>query len=120
MKEFLNTNDISDGYHTFGELYEHRINLFIALCKFVIQANYDKQDHSIEQIPVWKSKLHNDGSEIEGWFIMGINTEQGKTITYHLPICKWNYCKDINTLDNAPKWDGHTSNDVLQRLLNLD
>jgi hypothetical protein len=27
----INTNQISDGYHTFGELYDHRISLFIAL-----------------------------------------------------------------------------------------
>jgi len=25
----------SDGYHTFDELYDHRITLFIALCRFV-------------------------------------------------------------------------------------
>ena len=25
---------ISDGYHTFGELYDHRITLYISLCGF--------------------------------------------------------------------------------------
>lgn len=25
------SNGVSDGYHTFGELYEHRVVLFIAL-----------------------------------------------------------------------------------------
>jgi hypothetical protein len=31
----MDTNRISDGYHTFGELYDHRIQLFIALCKMM-------------------------------------------------------------------------------------
>ena len=30
--EGISTKDISDGYHTFQELYEHRIILFSALC----------------------------------------------------------------------------------------
>lgn len=29
----MDTNLISDWYHTFWELYKHRIHLFIALCK---------------------------------------------------------------------------------------
>ena len=31
----VNTNLISDGYHSFGELYDHRITLFITLCKIL-------------------------------------------------------------------------------------
>jgi hypothetical protein len=96
------TGDISDGYHTFDELYEHRIELYIALCK--------------TQKEVWRSKLHSDGSYFNGWFILGINKEKGKQITYHLPISKWNNCDFAETLNIAPKWDGHTSNDVLNRL----
>lgn len=103
----LDTNKISDGYHTFGELYDHRITLFIALCRI----------YSIEMGgPVWKSKKHHDGSSYDGWFIMGIFKEKGKQISYHLPISRWddiNYCEE---LDAAPEWDGHTSNQVLERL----
>ena len=40
------------------------------------------------------------------------------TITYHLPIDQfWEKLSDINTLEKAPAWDGHTSNDVILRLL---
>lgn len=99
---------ISDGYHTFDELYEHRITLYIALCKSLRM----EED-------VWKSKQHSDGSRIEGWFILGINKEQGKQITYHLPLSKWDECNFATTLATAPNFDGHNSIDVLERLKNL-
>lgn len=47
--------NISDGYHTFKELYAHRIALYIAL----IHAIHEQEYHpSIK--PCWKSKLHSD------------------------------------------------------------
>lgn len=105
----LDTNKISDGYHTFGELYEHRTILYIALCKAAVNFS----------IPVWKSKVHSDESIWEGWFLLGIHVIPGKQITYHLPISKWEECNFAETLDKAPEFDGHTSNDVLERLKTL-
>ena len=32
----IKNGDISDGYHTFDELYEHRIALFITLARLLI------------------------------------------------------------------------------------
>lgn len=110
------TNDISDGYHTFGELYEHRISIYIALCK--IHDKYCYESLGIYS-NVWRSKLHSDGSAWEGWFILGIGKEKGQQITYHLPISKWDETNFADTLDKAPDWDGHTSNDVLERLKGL-
>jgi hypothetical protein len=96
------TGDISDGYHTFNELYEHRHMLFIALgC------------HG--QLKAWKSYKHHDGSVFDGWFLAGINLNSG-TITYHLPNDKWELCRNFEELETAPEWDGHTSDDVLDRL----
>lgn len=111
----VDTNMVSDGYHTFGELYEHRIVLFIALCNHL-----DTSDDCspTDEYHVWKSMKHSDGSEWEGWFIMGIGKEKGKQITYHLPIEKWHQCRCV-TVDQAPEWDGHTATDVLERLKNL-
>jgi len=97
--------DISDGYHTFDELYEHRVILFIAL----MQCHKDKS---------WKSKLHSDGSKFEGWFIGGINKQEGSQITYHLPESYWSEV-DVETLERAPNFDGHTSQNVLTRISNL-
>lgn len=103
----VDINQVSDGYHTFGELYEHRISLFIALCRI----------WSLEMGgPVWKSRTHHDGTSYDGWFIMGIGKEKGKQISYHLPVSKWDECNYCEELGNAPEWDGHTSSDVLERL----
>jgi hypothetical protein len=107
IAEGCDTNQISDGYHTFGELYEHRITLFIALCRQMPHGS------------AWKSLNHSDGSNFEGWFILGIDNEPGKQITYHLPISKWDECAFFQTLNNAPAFDGHTSEDVLNRISRL-
>lgn len=111
----LDTNLISDGYHTFGELYDHRITLFITLCKIIDKdPQYQNSDYA-----VWKSKKHSDGSEWDGWFILGIGYPSGSQITYHLPISRWTECLFITELPKAPEWDGHTSADVLERLKSL-
>lgn len=112
--DVLDTNLISDGYHTFGELYEHRNQLFIALCRAVFYHPKLYPDSA-----VWKSKKHFDGTEWDGWFILGIGTHKGTQITYHLPISKWDECSFACTYDRAPEFDGHTSADVLERLKNL-
>lgn len=107
------TNKISDGYHTFGQLYEHRIVLFIALCRSIDM-------YSLNDPMIWMSECHSDGSKFDGWFIMGISSEKGKQISYHLPIEKWNECSEFaHVLGKAPEFDGHTSDDVLLRLANL-
>lgn len=100
----------SDGYHTFDELYDHRIALFIALCQDLAGNNHPN---------IWKSKKHHDGSEYEGWFIMGINEEKGEQITYHLPMSEWDNTHFAQIYEFAPEWDGHTSADVIKRIKNL-
>lgn len=107
----LATDDISDGYHTFGELYNHRIVLYMVLAKHIASLF-----SGTERKPVWKSKAHSDGSVWEGWFILGVFKEKGRQITYHLPILEWDKCSFAEELDKAPDWDGHTSADVLERL----
>lgn len=115
------TGCISDGYHTFDELYEHRITLFIALCRKIQSPLYygDQRNIMGDDLKVWRSKLHSDGTSFDGWFILGINKEKGKQITYHLPISKWEETEFAETLEKAPEFDGHTSEDVLERLNKL-
>lgn len=102
---------ISDGYHTFDELYDHRITLFIALCRLA--------DLHEGAFPVWRSKMHSDGSFMDGWFILGLEKAKGNQITYHLPIERWDETNFAETLEKAPDFDGHTSQDVLARLKDL-
>lgn len=95
---------ISDGYHTFDELYAHRCTLFAALMKCNPELS-------------WKSEFHFDGSRFDDWFIAGMNLPSG-VITYHLPMDQfWQKLNVIKTLDNAPEWDGHTSDDVIKRII---
>lgn len=107
LQSIENDVEISDGYHTFDELYDHRITLYIALCRKIRDAD------------VWRSKLHSDGSNYEGWFILGINKFEGNQITYHIPLERWIETDFAETLEQAPEFDGHTSQDVLERIKNL-
>jgi len=102
--------ECSDGYHTFDELYEHRIVLFISLCRHL-----KKYDDFL--YPVWCSVLHSDGSKFDDWFILGIRKEKGEQITYHLPVRYWSeVCEFAEVLEKAPEYDGHTPADVLERM----
>lgn len=110
---------ISDGYHTMDELYDHRITLFIALCRSIEAAIKAYLNLGLEpelMIPVWRSKVNGDGTTWDGWFVLGIYKENGKQITYHLPLDRWDETDFAETLDQAPDFDGHTSEDVLKRL----
>lgn len=93
--------EVSDGYHTFNELYEHRNMLFAVMLAF----NKDRS---------FKSRMHSDGTSYEGWFIAGMDTKWGQ-ITYHMPNDMW-HIVEAKELDKAPEWDGHTPNDVLGRI----
>lgn len=99
-----NVGQVSDGYHTFEELYSHRYMLFICLMK---------SNPSIS----WRANNHDDGSSFTGYFIAGMELPTGN-ISYHLPIGYWNHLdySGIRTSNKAPKWDGHTSEDVVNRL----
>lgn len=100
-----------DGYHTFDELYNHRITLYITLCKALYHFN--------SGLKVWRSKYHSDGSLCFGTgtqFVMGIGWEKGKQITYHIPIERWSETEFARELAIAPEYDGHSSDDVIERL----
>ena len=100
----VNPSQLTDGYHTFQELYVHRMELFAVICR-------QNQAHA------WKSKLHDDGTMYPNYFIVGINTPSGP-FTYHYRMDSWDLF-DIKELDRAPEWDGHTSADIT-RLHSLD
>lgn len=108
---FPSVLEATDGYHSFDELYEHRVRLFIALCKIL------KEDANHNGI--WRSKANADNSIYDGWFIMGIGKQKSKQISYHLPNRVWEATNFAETLPVAPEWDGHTPNDVIERLKSL-
>lgn len=103
-KEGFSTKNISDKWHTFGELYNHRMFLFLTIQK----AHKEKS---------WKSKKHHDGSMFDDSFIVGIETPEGQ-YSYHYNLEFWDLFKDIKELENAPEYDGHKPKDII-RLLSL-
>jgi|26BtaG_2_1085354.scaffolds.fasta_scaffold00042_11 hypothetical protein len=98
------TGETSDGYHTFNELYHHRMVLFSIICN----SNKDK---------AFKSKLHADGTMFDDYFIVGVNTPEGH-YTYHYHINNWDRFQ-VKELEHAPEWDGHQPCDI-DRLLTLE
>lgn len=97
--------NLSDGYHTFNELYHHRAILFSVICNSMP----DK---------AWKSKLHDTGDMYDGMFIVGIETPEGQA-TYHYDIEPyWDMFK-VKELEKAPKWDGHTPQVAIDRISKL-
>lgn len=112
IKLLKHRGEIFDGYHTFNELYDHRIALFIALLNVIESTVYLKERYKVKK--VWKSWNHSDGTSFDGWFIAGMETQEGQ-ITYHLPGIMFHKL-EVPSLDNAPTYDGHTSGDVLERL----
>ena len=91
--------EISDGSHTFEELYYHRMILFSIICN----QNKDK---------AWKSWKHHDGTMYEDYFIVGVDTPQGQ-YSYHYHKNYWDYF-NVDELENAPEWDGHQPSDILR------
>ena len=95
--------NLSDGYHTFDDLYEHRNLLFLNL-----------MDHHSQR--AWIAQADNEGNIMPGWFIAGIDLPHGQ-ISYHIPTKYWNCAAQLFMQHERSPWDGHTSEDVLCRLL---
>ena len=92
-------DDISDGYHTFGDLYKHRTYL---LALAMIHLPY-----------AWKARKHEDGTMFDGMFVVGFPTPNGM-VTYHCDNEYWNDFK-VPEIPHAPHFDGYSDADVLDR-----
>lgn len=91
-----NPGDVSDGYHTFEELYDHRCLLFINLCL--------TSPHSC----VWMPHGYK-------FFLLYFEAKSGQ-ISYHLPVKFLPLVEHQIRKDEQYVWDGHNSADVLERL----
>lgn len=99
--------EVSDGYHTFDELYEFR--------KLYNAAFFN----SITIYPgsnVHKSKKHSDGEDCfgGGWFIVMATLPSGQ-ISNHYELKDWDLFT-CEVKEKADEWDGHTPKDVMERL----
>lgn len=101
----VSMGEFSDGYHTFNELYHHRAVLFAMICN--------------QNAPrAWKSKLHDTGDMFDGMFIVGIETPEGQA-TYHYDVEPYWDMFRVRELERAPKWDGHTPTDAINRIARM-
>ncbi len=116
-----NLSDISDGYHTFNELYDIRLAYNVAL--FNMLYNMDNSN----KYTIFKAKKHFDGTMWDNYFIVvGIlpvydsnNKITYKQISNHYDIKHWNKFK-IPSYETSPiEYDGHTTQNCIDTLINL-
>ena len=105
--------EITDGYHSFNELYEFR-KLYNALI-FNEWAKSSSPKHDVH-----KSWRHNDGELCfgGGWFIVVAQTEFGQ-ITNHYEEKDWDLFKIPETEKAKYEYDGHTPQDVIETIKKL-
>jgi hypothetical protein len=108
------TDGISDGWHSFEELYEFRKMYNAALFNTLAVDEYDYFVH--------KSWKHYDGEycfeKEKKWFIVSALLPTG-LISNHYKAKDWELFK-IREVDKALfEFDGHTPKDVLERLKSL-
>lgn len=119
--------NLSDGCHTFKELYDFRMVYNAALFNEWAKAWRNQQEwmikgrrYDVPEFPKYdahKSWNHNDGSPCfgGGWFIVVAKLPTGQ-ISNHYEEKYWHLFK-IPALERARyEFDGHTSQDVLTRL----
>lgn len=103
-----NMGTLSDGYHTFNELYEFRkMYNAAAFNAWAKDGLYD----------VHKSKRHSDGIECfgGGWFIVMAILPTGQ-VSNHYKMEDWDLFQCSEEEIVKVPYDGHTAEDVLNRL----
>lgn len=98
--------EISDGYHTFNELYHYRALLHAA---WLNSERFLKQH---------KSRKHSDGKfcfDADGeWFVVVVELPTGQ-FTNHYHADYWDLFQ-IPEQETADEWDGHTPKEAAERL----
>lgn len=97
---------VSDGYHTFDELYHYRA---------LYNAAWLSSERNFKQ---HKSLKHSDGKycfDSDGeWFVVSVQLPTGQ-VTNHYHADYWNLF-DIPTRETAAEWDGHTPKEAAERM----
>lgn len=116
MEQFINTmlldmydkgysrGNISDKWHTFDDLYYHRMILTLKIA----------EDHLDKVTRSWK---HHDGTMFDDSFIVCFETPEGY-YSYHYDSKDWDLFNKVKEVEFSPEYDGHKPEDVT-RLLSL-
>ena len=99
--------EVSDGYHTFNELYEYRL---------LYNASFFNELAKQNLYNVHKSKKHSDGEDCfgGGWFIVMAELPTGQ-VSNHYELKDWDLFQ-IPEKEKSNVWDGHTPQDVAKRM----
>lgn len=99
--------DVSDGYHTFNELYRYRL---------LYNAAFFNEIAKLGKVEVCKSHKHYDGEECfgGGWFIVMAELPTGQ-VSNHYENKDWDLF-NVPELETAFEWDGHTPNEAADRI----
>lgn len=103
----VDCTEVSDGYHTFDELYDHRRALNAALFQLIaITTTYE----------VVKAKFHHDGTMFAGgYFVVIAYLPQGQ-VSYHYTLDHWDEFQIPAVERPTIPWDGHQAGDTITRL----
>ncbi len=103
-------DDISDGYHTFKELYDYRM-IYNALW-------FNELSKLRPLYDIHKSWCHADGEKCfgGGWFIVMAELPTGQ-ISNHYEEKYWDLF-DIPEKEKSNEWDGHTPQQAYDRMIN--
>ena len=116
----LNLENISDGYHTFEELYAFRKVYNAALFNEWGYPITSPDGTVAYMYDVHKSWRHNDGELCfgGGWFIVVAILPEGQ-ISNHYEESDWELFKIPEVEKAKYPFDGHTGLDCIERLKNL-
>ena len=104
QQELVDMGEVSDGYHTFNELYYYRM-LYNAAFFNLLPKEW-----------VHKSKRHHTGEECfgGGWFIVMANLPTGQ-VSNHYELKDWDLFK-VPEKEFADEWHGHTPQEAAERI----
>lgn len=107
-KKPVDVGEVSDGYHTFNELYRYRMLYNAAFFNLLARSG---------QVEVCKSRRHSDGEKCFGsddWFIVMAILPTGQ-VSNHYESKYWDLF-DVPERETAFEYDGHTPNEASDRL----
>lgn len=107
-KKPVDVGEVSDGYHTFNELYRYRMLYNAAFFNLLARSG---------QVEVCKSRRHSDGEKCFGsddWFIVMAILPTGQ-VSNHYESKYWDLF-DVPERETAFEYDGHTPNEAADRL----
>ena len=97
---------ITDGYHSFDDLYEHRNLLFLNL---IVHMDYREE----------ATAYYTEDPNMPGWILVVLETEKLGQISYHMQDGYDQFLKHIPKIPwNELNWDSRSSLEVSLRLRN--